>query len=171
MPELEITQTRGLSGQQAGQRRTLRALGLRKIHQSVRQPDRPEIRGMVGKVAHLVDVRYVGDDELLDLEPGQEPKGEGNPPAGQSVADSESAELAEATAEALAVEGSAETAADVVENPPSLSSTDDPVKPKPRARGGAAGADEADASATGGDLAGDEDLTGDEDEEAEESET
>ena len=165
MPDLEITQTRSLSGQQAGQRRTLRALGLRKIHQSVRQPDRPEIRGMVGKVAHLVDVRYVGDDELLDLEPGQEPKGEGNPPAGQSIADSDSAELAEATAEALAVDGSADSAADVVENPPSLSATDEPVKPKPRARGGAAGADEAD------DLGGADDLAGAEDEEAEESET
>lgn len=150
MPDLEITQTRSLSGQQSGQRRTLRALGLRKIRQTVRQPDRPEIRGMVGKVAHLVDVRYVGDDELLDLEPGQEPKGEGNPPAGQSVDDTESAELAEATAEALAAEGSVESAADVVENPPSLSATDEPVKPKPRGR--AVSSNEGDAEEAAGDT-------------------
>ena len=160
MPDLEITQTRSVAGQQSGQRRTLRALGLRKIRQTVRQPDRPEIRGMVGKVAHLVDVRYAGDDEQLDLEPGQEPKGEGNPPAGQSVADAESAELAEATAEALAVEGAADSSADVVENPPSLSATDEPVKPKPRGQPGLAGDDEDDeAPAT------------EQSEEAEESET
>jgi ribosomal protein L30 len=38
--------------------RTVRALGLRRIRQTVTQPDRPEIRGMIAKVAHLVEVRY-----------------------------------------------------------------------------------------------------------------
>jgi len=69
--ELVITQVRSAIGAQQSQRRTLRALGLRRIRHSVTQPDRPEIRGMIAKVAHLVEVR-VGD-EVLDLEPGQEP--------------------------------------------------------------------------------------------------
>ena len=135
MAELEITQVRSASGKQVGQQRTLRALGLRRVRHTVRQPDRPEIRGMVAKVAHLVEVRYPGVDEELDLEPGQEPKGEGNPPAGASVADAESAELAEATDEAVAVGSSVDDAADVIENPPSLQTTDEPTKPKPRGGG------------------------------------
>jgi large subunit ribosomal protein L30 len=71
--QIEITQTRSLIGSQQGQRRTVRALGLRRIRHTVTQPDRPEIRGMIAKVAHLVEVRYPGDDEPLHLEPGQEP--------------------------------------------------------------------------------------------------
>jgi large subunit ribosomal protein L30 len=61
--EIEITQTRSLIGAQQGQRRTVRALGLRRIRHTVIQPDRPEIRGMIAKVAHLVEVRYPGGDE------------------------------------------------------------------------------------------------------------
>ncbi|WP_205745610.1 50S ribosomal protein L30 [Egibacter rhizosphaerae] len=101
MRELEVTQVRSTSGQQEGQRRTLRALGLRRRHQTVTRPDRPEVRGMLAKVAHLVEVRYPGEGEVLDLEPGQEPKGVGNPPAGQSVADDEAAEIAAAEEAAL----------------------------------------------------------------------
>jgi large subunit ribosomal protein L30 len=37
----------------------LRALGLRKINQTVEHPDRPEIRGMVNRVPHLVKVEEV----------------------------------------------------------------------------------------------------------------
>ena len=59
MPELEITQIRSLIGSKQDQRRTVRALGLRRIRHTVVQPDRPEIRGMVAKVAHLVMVREV----------------------------------------------------------------------------------------------------------------
>ena len=71
MADLVITQVRSQIGAKQGQRRTLEALGLRKIRHTVTQPDRPEIRGMIAKVAHLVEVR-VGD-EVVDVEPGQEP--------------------------------------------------------------------------------------------------
>jgi large subunit ribosomal protein L30 len=54
---LEITQVRSVIGAQQAQRRTLRALGLRRMHHTVNQPDRPEIRGMIAKVFHLVEVR------------------------------------------------------------------------------------------------------------------
>ncbi len=53
---LQITQVRSLIGSQLDQRRTVRALGLRRIRHTVTQPDRPEIRGMIAKVAHLVTV-------------------------------------------------------------------------------------------------------------------
>lgn len=68
-----ITQVRSAIGSQQNQRRTLRALGLRGIRQTVTQPNRPEIRGMLAKVAHLIEVRESAGDEPMGLEPGQEP--------------------------------------------------------------------------------------------------
>jgi len=53
---LKITQVRSAIGIKPKQRGTLRALGLRKINQTVELPDRPEIRGMVAAVPHLVRV-------------------------------------------------------------------------------------------------------------------
>ncbi|HEY6416147.1 MAG TPA: 50S ribosomal protein L30, partial [Acidimicrobiales bacterium] len=56
MTTLRITQMRSTIGLKPKQRGTLRALGLRRINDTVEQPDRPEIRGMLGKVPHLVEV-------------------------------------------------------------------------------------------------------------------
>ena len=56
MSTLRITQVRSAIGTKPKQRGTLRALGLRRINQTVEHPDRPEIRGMVAKVPHLVRV-------------------------------------------------------------------------------------------------------------------
>jgi large subunit ribosomal protein L30 len=53
---LKITQIRSATGTKPKQRGTLRALGLRRINQTVERPDRPEIRGMIGRVPHLVTV-------------------------------------------------------------------------------------------------------------------
>ena len=53
---LRITQVRSLIGSQEDQRATVRSLGLRRIRHTVTQPDRPEIRGMIAKVSHLVEV-------------------------------------------------------------------------------------------------------------------
>jgi large subunit ribosomal protein L30 len=53
---LRITQVRSAIGTKPKQRGTLRALGLRGINDTVEQPDRPEIRGMLGTVPHLVKV-------------------------------------------------------------------------------------------------------------------
>lgn len=139
---IEITQARSAIGAKEAQRRTLRSLGLRRRHQTVTQPDRPEIRGMIARVAHLVEVRYAGEDELVGVEPGQEPKGAGNPPAGASVSDTAVADLREAEDEALAAPGSA-PATDLVQHPPSLTATDAPDAPKPAS----APTDEADPEA------------------------
>ena len=54
--QLRITQVRSLIGSQDDQRATVRSLGLRRIRHTVTQPDRPEIRGMIAKVSHLVEV-------------------------------------------------------------------------------------------------------------------
>jgi large subunit ribosomal protein L30 len=56
---LRITQVRSAISTKPKQRGTLRALGLRRIDQTVEHPDRPEIRGMVARVTHLVRVEEV----------------------------------------------------------------------------------------------------------------
>jgi large subunit ribosomal protein L30 len=51
-----VTQVRSEIGNKPKTRATLRALGLRGIGQSNTLPDRPEIRGMIATVPHLIDV-------------------------------------------------------------------------------------------------------------------
>ena len=57
--QLKVTQIRSGIGTLPKHRGTLRALGLRKIGQSNVLPDRPEIRGMIARVPHLIDVEEV----------------------------------------------------------------------------------------------------------------
>lgn len=59
MARLKVTQTRGHVGQQRFARETLRSLGLKRIGDVVVKEDRPEIRGMVRAVTHLVAVEEV----------------------------------------------------------------------------------------------------------------
>jgi large subunit ribosomal protein L30 len=59
--KLEITLKRSLIGRPEDQRVTVNTLGLRKIHQTVVQPDNPAIRGMVNKVSHLVEVKEISE--------------------------------------------------------------------------------------------------------------
>jgi large subunit ribosomal protein L30 len=56
---LRITQIRSSIGTKPKQRGTLRALGLRRIDHTVEHPDKPEVRGMVARVPHLVRVEEV----------------------------------------------------------------------------------------------------------------
>ena len=56
---LRITLTKSPIGYSYRQKRTVRALGLRRMHQTVEQEDTPVIRGMVAKVRHLVTVEEV----------------------------------------------------------------------------------------------------------------
>ena len=53
---IRITLVRSPIGYSERQKRTVRALGLRRINQTVEQADTPEIRGMITKVNHLVTV-------------------------------------------------------------------------------------------------------------------
>jgi large subunit ribosomal protein L30 len=59
MARLKVTQTRSIVGQKQNQRETVRSLGLKRINDVVIKEDRPEIRGMVQTVIHLVTVEEV----------------------------------------------------------------------------------------------------------------
>jgi len=54
--KLTVTQRRSRNGSDQRQRDTLRSLGLRRIGHRVEVEDTPQIRGMIAKVAHLVEV-------------------------------------------------------------------------------------------------------------------
>ena len=57
--KLRVTYTKSAIGYKLDQKRTIRALGLRKMNQSVLHDDTAVIRGMVHKVTHLVTVEEV----------------------------------------------------------------------------------------------------------------
>ena len=59
MARLKVTQIRSGIGGLANQRQTLRSLGLKHVSDVVVKQDRPEIRGMVNTVRHLVAVEEV----------------------------------------------------------------------------------------------------------------
>jgi large subunit ribosomal protein L30 len=56
MSTVKLTQRKSRNGSNKQQLATLRSLGLRRIGQSVEVNDTPQIRGMIAKVAHLVEV-------------------------------------------------------------------------------------------------------------------
>ena len=56
MGKLKITQVRSVVDRGDRQRGTIRALGIKRLGQSVTHEDRPEIRGMIRAVQHLVSV-------------------------------------------------------------------------------------------------------------------
>jgi large subunit ribosomal protein L30 len=59
MARLKVTQVRSKIGTKQNHRHTLRSLGLKRINDVVVKEDRPEIRGMVNTVTHLVRVEEV----------------------------------------------------------------------------------------------------------------
>ena len=59
MARLKVTQVRSSIGRKPNQRATLRTLGLRHINDTVVREDRPEVRGMIFTVSHLVQVEEV----------------------------------------------------------------------------------------------------------------
>ena len=58
---LSVTWTRSTIGHRAGARGTIRALGLHRLNQTVQVADTPVVRGMLRRVAFLVDVREPAD--------------------------------------------------------------------------------------------------------------
>jgi large subunit ribosomal protein L30 len=63
VPSIKITQVRSPVSRQKDQGRTLKALGLRRISDSVEHKAAPEIHGMVAKVAHLVEVEEIEESK------------------------------------------------------------------------------------------------------------
>ena len=59
--KLRIRQIRSTSGRQQNQRLTLRALGIRHIDHTVEHTDTPQIRGMIFKIRHLIEVDEIQD--------------------------------------------------------------------------------------------------------------
>lgn len=59
MAQLKITQSRSVIGTKQNHRDTLRTLGLKRVNDVVVKEDRPEFRGMVQTVRHLVTVEEV----------------------------------------------------------------------------------------------------------------
>jgi large subunit ribosomal protein L30 len=57
--KLRITWVKSSIGYTESQKATIKALGFRRLGQSVKQPDNPSVRGMVHKVRHLVEVEEI----------------------------------------------------------------------------------------------------------------
>lgn len=57
--KLRITYTKSSIGYRKSQQATVKALGLKKLRQTVEHDDNPVIRGMINKVSHLVSVEEV----------------------------------------------------------------------------------------------------------------
>ncbi len=66
MTRLKVTQVRSVIHRPKDQKQTVRRLGLHRIRDSVIKDDRPEIRGMIAKVQHLVRVEEVPGDGPRD---------------------------------------------------------------------------------------------------------
>ena len=58
--KVRVTLVKSPIGYSARHKGTIRALGLRRINQTIEQVDTPQLRGMLYKVAHLVEVEEVG---------------------------------------------------------------------------------------------------------------
>ena len=56
---LKVTQRRSTIGRQMNQKRTMEALGIRRLHHSVIHRDTPQIRGMIATVSHLIEVERI----------------------------------------------------------------------------------------------------------------
>lgn len=66
MAKIRITQVKSTIGKPQRQRDTIRGLGLRRLHHTVEVRDTPQIRGMVTKVQHLLNVELLdGEAELF----------------------------------------------------------------------------------------------------------
>jgi large subunit ribosomal protein L30 len=61
--KLKVTQVRSVINRPKDQKSTVRRLGLHRINDTVVKDDRPEIRGMIEKVRHLVEVEEVSAGE------------------------------------------------------------------------------------------------------------
>ncbi len=59
MKKLKITLVRSVIDKPWRQKVTVRTLGLKKLHQTVIHNDTPQIRGMIEKVKHLVEVEEI----------------------------------------------------------------------------------------------------------------
>jgi large subunit ribosomal protein L30 len=55
--KITVKWIRSVIGRTEDQKKTIRGLGFKRLHQTLTLPDRPEIRGMVNRIIHLVEVK------------------------------------------------------------------------------------------------------------------
>ncbi len=60
---LRITQIKSAIHRQQNQKKTLEALGIKRMHHTVEHNDTPQIRGMIHKISHLLDVEELSASE------------------------------------------------------------------------------------------------------------
>jgi len=100
MADITVTQTRSAIGTKPKHRGTLRALGLGRIGQTNTLPDRPEIRGMIARVPHLIAV-----GENVDGPQGSTKANAAGEAVGEAVADVVEEAAAEQADEPVAFAG------------------------------------------------------------------
>jgi len=61
---IRITYVKSAAGYKPDQEQTIRSLGLHRLNQTVEKPDTPDVRGMISKVSHLLEID--GDDAADD---------------------------------------------------------------------------------------------------------
>jgi len=66
--KIKITLIKSLAGKKERHRRTIKALGLKKVHSSIIKENNPQIRGMIDRVSYMVKVN--------DVKPVKSTKGE-----------------------------------------------------------------------------------------------
>ncbi len=59
MARLKVTQVKSVIDRPERQKKTMLALGLRKMHQSVEHDSTPQVQGMIAKVLHLIKVQEI----------------------------------------------------------------------------------------------------------------
>jgi large subunit ribosomal protein L30 len=59
--KLRITWVKGTIQRPEVQKRTIKALGFKHLHETIEQPDNPAVRGMITKVGHLLKVEEVAE--------------------------------------------------------------------------------------------------------------
>ena len=74
MADLTVRQIRSANGSNSAQRETLRSLRLGRIGRSAKHTDTPQIRGMINRVSHLIELENSSTGERLQPVPGQEAK-------------------------------------------------------------------------------------------------
>jgi large subunit ribosomal protein L30 len=65
MAKLRITYSKSVIGYNLRQKATIRALGFRKLYQTIEKDDTPVIRGMINAVSHLVTVEEVASETAV----------------------------------------------------------------------------------------------------------
>jgi len=76
MTQLKVTQVRSAIGRPQDQKDTVRRLGIHRLHETVIKEDRPEIRGMIAKVHHLVTVEEIAEEKPRRRSTKKEAEGE-----------------------------------------------------------------------------------------------